>query len=70
MVVLDVAAFLGVDGLVDARVSHIDSNPLPESTRDCVSGMDPTISVEHIAGDIFGMNTINWIPHILSRGHN
>lgn len=32
--------------------------------------MDPAVGVQHILGDVLGVNTIYGVPDILSGGHN
>ena len=49
---------------------HIDANTFPESTGDGVCGVDPAVRVEHIFGDVFGMNTVDGVTHILPGGDN
>ncbi len=70
LVVLDVSPFFRVDGLVHPRVCHINSYPLPEGTGNGVGGVDPTVSVEHILGDLLCVNAVDGISHILPGGDN
>ena len=64
LVVLDISPLLWVDCFVDARVGHVQPHPLPEGAGDGVGGVNPTVGVEDILWDVFGMNTVNGIAHI------
>ena len=46
------------------------TNPLPESAGDGVGGVYPAVGVQHILGDVLGVNTIYGVPDILPGGHN
>ena len=70
MVVFDISSLVWVDGFVDAGMRHIDADPLPEGTGNRVSGVYPTVSVEHIFGYVLGMHTVNRITYVLSGRHN
>ena len=59
-----------VHGLVDARVSHVKPDPLPEGTWDRVGGVDPAEGVQHLLGDVFGMNAIDGVAHVLKSKHS
>ena len=48
LVVSDVSPLIRVDSLVNARMGHVHSNPLPEGAGDGVGGVDPAESVQHI----------------------
>ncbi len=49
---------------------HVDADPLPEGTRDGVRGVDPAVGVEHILGDVFGVDAVDGIAHVLPGGDN
>jgi len=51
-------------------MSNIYTNPLPEGTGDRVRAVDPAVSVQHVLGDILGVDTVYGIAHVLSRGYN
>ena len=46
------------------------TNPLPESAGYGVGGVYPAVGVQHILGDVLGVNTIYGVPDILPGGHN
>ena len=48
----------------------IDPDPLPEGTGDRVCGVYPAVRVEHILRNVFGVNTVYGVAHVLSRGHD
>ena len=50
LVVSDVSPLLRVDSLVNARMGHINTNPLPEGAGDGVGGVDPAVRVENVLG--------------------
>ena len=70
LVVFNVSSFFWVYGFINARMCNVDTNSFPESTGNCISGVNPAIGVEHILGYVFSMDTINWISNILSCCHN
>jgi len=70
LVILDIASFFWINCLVNARMGHIYTYPFPKGTWDGICGMNPAVCVEDIFRDVFGVNTINWIAHILSCSHN
>ena len=70
LIVFDVTSFFWVDGLVNARMGDVNTNPLPEGTWNGVSRMNPAVRVEDIFGDVFGVNTVDWIAYVLSRRHD
>ena len=48
LVVSDVSPLIRIHGLVNARMGHVHSNPLPEGAGDGVGGVDPAESVQHV----------------------
>ena len=58
LVVSDVSPLLRVDGLVNTRMGHINTNPLPECAGYRVGGVDPAVRVQHVLRDVFGVNTV------------
>jgi hypothetical protein len=54
----------------DARIWHLLAGFLQEHAFQCISAVYPTVSVENIFRNIFGMNAINRIANILSRRDN
>ena len=46
------------------------TNPFPESAGYGVGGVYPAVGVQHILGDVLGVNTIDGVTHILPRRHN
>ena len=65
MVVSDVSPLLRVDGLVYARVGHVYPDALPEGAGDGVRGVDPAVRVQHVLGDVLGVDTVDGVTHIL-----
>ena len=70
LVVLVVPALLGVDGLVDARVGHIEPDALPEGTGDSVGGVYPTVGVEYLLRNVFGVDAVDGVAHVLLGRHD
>jgi hypothetical protein len=64
-----VPALIGIHSFVYARMSNVNSNAFPEGTGYGVRGVNPAVSIEHILGDVFCVNTINRISNILTCGH-
>ena len=58
LVVSDVSPLLRVDSLVNTRMGHINPNPLPECAGYRVGGVDPAVRVQHVLGDVFGVDTV------------
>ena len=46
------------------------TNPLPESAGYGVGGVYPAVGVQHILGDVLGVDTIYGVPDVLPSGHN
>ena len=70
LIVSDISSLLRVHCLVDARMSNINTNPLPESAGYGVGGVYPAVGVEHILGDVLGVNTVYGVPDILPGCHD
>ena len=68
LVISDVSSLLRVDCLVNTRVSHVNTNPLPECAGDGVGGVDPAVSVQDVLGNVFGVNTVYGVAHVLPGG--
>ena len=60
LVISDVSSLLRVDCLVNARVSHVNTNPLPECAGDGVGGVDPAVSVEDVLGLKMSYILVQW----------
>ena len=54
-------------GIANTRIGHFAANLLAEQTLEGVRRVDPAVGVEHIFGNVFGVNTINGIADILTR---
>ena len=65
LVVTDIASLLGVDGLVDPRVGHVDPDTLPEGAGDGVGGMDPAVRVQYVLWNVLSVDTVNGVAHVL-----
>ena len=50
LVISDVSSLLRVDCLVNTRVSHVNTNPLPECAGDGVGGVDPAVRIQYVLG--------------------
>ena len=51
-------------------MGDVNANPFPEGTGNGVRRVDPAVGVEHIFGDLFGMDTHDGRADILPGGHN
>ena len=49
-------------------MGNIYTNPLPEGTGDGVGAVYPAVGVQHVLGDVLGVNTVYRIAHVLSGG--
>ena len=49
---------------------HVNPHPFPMGGGEGVGGMDPAVGVEHIFGDLFGVDTHDGGADILPGGHN
>ena len=50
-------------------MGHIDTNPLPECAGYRVGGVDPAVRVQHVLGNVFGVDTVYGVANILSGRH-
>ena len=46
------------------------TNPLPESAGYGVGGVYPAVGVQHILGDVLGVDTVYGVPDVLPGGHD
>ena len=60
-----ISSFFRVERLVHARMCDVEPDPLPERTWDRVGRVDPAEGVQHLLGDILGMNAIDGVAHVL-----
>ena len=49
-------------------MGHVNTDPLPEGAGYCVGGVDPAVSVQHVLGDVFGVDTVDRVPDVLPGG--
>ena len=70
LVVLVVPPLFGVYGLVYPRVGYIESYALPKGTRDSVGGVYPTIGIEDVLRNVFGMDAVDGVAHVLLGRHD
>ena len=70
LIILDVAPFVRIDGLVDARVGHVDADPLPEGAGNGVGWVDPAVGVQHVLGNVFGVDAVDGVANVLPRRHD
>lgn len=57
-------------GGFDARIGHLDADPLVESASHRVRGMNPAVGVQHVFGNVFRVNAIDRITDVLSGRHD
>ena len=69
LVISDISPLLRVNSFVNAGVSNINTNPLPEGTGDGVGGVDPAVGVQHVLGDVFCVDAVYGIANVLACGH-
>ncbi len=70
LVVLVVSPLFGVYRFVDARMCHVEPDPLPEGTGYRVRGVDPAEGVEHLLRDVFCVDAVYWVADVLFCRHN
>ena len=46
------------------------TNPLPESAGYGVGGVYPAVGVQHILGNVLGVDTVYGVPDVLPGGHD
>ena len=51
-------------------MSHVEAYPFPEGTGDCVSRVNPTVGVEDVLGNVFGVYAVNRVANILPSRDN
>ena len=51
-------------------MSHVEAHPFPEGTGDCVSRVNPTVGVEDVLGNVFGVYAVNGVANILPSRDN
>ena len=66
LVVFMVSSFIGIYGFIHTGMCYVNTDSFPESTRNCIRGVNPAISIEHSFRYVFSMNTFNGIADILS----
>ena len=69
LVILDMLLVPFIPGLVHPRMRHVNTDPLPMRRAKRVCGMDPTVCVQNILGDVPGVNTHDWRSNVLSCSH-
>jgi len=68
LVVANIASLLRINGLVNAGVRHVNTDPLPKGAGDRVGGVDPAVRVQHVLWYVLSVNTIDGVAHILPAG--
>lgn len=56
--------------VADARVWHLTTKLLPEETLERVCAVDPAVRVQYIFRNVFGVDAVNGVSHVLTRGDN
>ena len=69
LVVFMVSSFVGIYGFIHTGMCYVDTDSFPESTRNCVRGMNPAICVEHIFWYVISMDTVYGVSDVLSCCH-
>ena len=46
------------------------TNPLPESAGYGVGGVYPAVGVDHVLGDVVGVDAVDGVTHVLRGGHH
>ncbi len=59
-----------VPGLVHSRVRHVHPDPLPVRRAERVGGVDPTVRVEHVLGDVPGVHAHDGRANVLAGCHD
>lgn len=67
---LPVAEVLLALAVADTRLGHLHADFLIEETLQGVRRMDPAVSVEHILGNVFGVDTVDRITDVLPGSHD
>ena len=70
LVVRYISSFVWVQCFVYTRMGYINPNSLPKSAWNCVSRVDPAVSIEDILGNVFSKYAINRIADVLTSCHN
>ena len=70
LVILDVFLVSIIPGLIHPWMWHVDPHPLPVGGGEGVGGVDPTVGVEHILGNLFGVHAHDGGPDVLPCGHD
>ena len=65
LIVLMVSSLIGIKRFVHTWMSDIKADTFPECAGDCVCGVDPTERVEDVLWNVFGVDAVNGITHIL-----
>lgn len=56
-----------VSGLVDTGMGNVDADALPVRRRQRVRRVDPAVRVEHILGNVSGVDAHDWRADVLPR---
>ena len=70
LVVRYISSFVWVQCFIYTRMGYINPNSLPKSAWNCVSRVDPAVSIEDILGNVFSEHAINRIADVLTSCHN
>ena len=70
LIVFDMLLVSVVSGLVDSGVRHVHAHPFPVSGTQGVRGMDPTVCVQDILGDVPGVHAHDRWPDVLPCRHD
>lgn len=56
--------------VADAGVGHLDAHLLVEEAAQRVGGVDPAVGVQHVLGDVLGVDAVDGVADVLPRGHD
>ena len=59
-----------LEAVPDARVRHLHAHLLAEEALERVGGVDPAVGVQHILGDVLGVDAVYGVADVLARRHD
>ena len=57
-----------IPGLINSGMRNIHPNSLPVGRAESVGGVDPAVGVQHILGDVLGVDAVDGVAHVLPGG--
>ena len=70
LVVFMISPLVRIEGLIDAGMGDVETDSLPKGARNRVRRVDPAVGVEHLFGNVLGVNAVDGIADVLLGRHD